>query len=194
MLKKIFFSSVFFFIFFTGVVLAQDGVVSENTPIILSERKDKDVLIENKNTANSQETGKDILSAQEDSGFLQYNSPQPTEPIDMKAAIIRACLSLLGVIGLLGVFVFALKFVVNKKDKPFFKERMINILERNYIEPKKTIMLVRVLDRLLVVSVSGDNIRVLTEIKEPEVVDKAVSGDFYGYMKKYTSVEDKKEA
>lgn len=157
------------------------------------------VSVETKSSKNTtpslSEEKRDVSEGEvgESSDFLVYDSPELAKPVDVKASAIRAGSSLLIVIALLIGFVFFLKFVVSKKDKPFFKERMLNVLERNYIEPKKTIMLVRAMDKLLVIGVAGDNINVLSEITDPEVVGKAISGDFHGYMKKYTSLEDKKE-
>lgn len=183
MLKKILLLSVLVAMVFVTAANAQESNVSSETQI--SEVQETVVK------ENIAEVA--IDKTEENSDFLAYDSPELIKPIDMKSSAIRAGSSLLFVIALLGGFVFFLKFVLNKKDKPFFKERMLNVLERNYIEPKKTIMLVRAMNKLLVIGVAGDNINVLSEITDPEVVNKAISGDFYGYMKKYTSLEDKKE-
>lgn len=187
MLKEIFVSIMLFFVVCAGMAYA-----SETTDVNLvpqSQVASQDGL----DSSAVKEIVPEESLREEESGFLEYSDPKAVAPMNIKDTVMRAGGSLFFVVLILGVTLFLLKFVLNKKDKPFFKERMISVLERNYIEPKKTIMLVRTLDRLLVVGVAGDNINVLSEIKDPDVVNKAVSGDFYGYMQKYTTVEGKKD-
>lgn len=191
MLKKILFSFFLFSLLTISVVLAAENLSVDSASDVLgiseAEIPQKAEVASESTVTSNEET------QEEDLGFLSYQEPTTSPNVDIKSVSMRAGGSLFIVVIILVITVLILKFILAKKDKPFFKERMISILERNYIEPKKAIILVRTLDRLLVVSVAGDNINVLSEIKEPDVVNKAITGDFHGYMQKYTTTEGKKD-
>jgi len=124
--------------------------------------------------------------------FLVYQEPQNIPTIDLGKMFLQVALSLGAVVALVYATVFGMKVFFKKKEKVFSSERLLNILERNYLDPKKAIFVVRALDRILVLSVTADDIRVLTEVTDKEVFNKVISGDFYGYLKRYSSLEEQK--
>jgi len=78
--------------------------------------------------------------------------------------LFRLTGSLLVIIGLIYGTVYLLKILITKRRDLGKGTGMIAVLEHAHLGPNREICLVRVLDRILVMAISGNEIRLLSEV------------------------------
>ncbi len=111
--------------------------------------------------------------------------------------MLSTALKMLAALGLvlvgLGVFFFFAKRVMHKNIGRN-QDKLIHVLANQYLGMKKNISAVQVPGAILIIGISGDSIRLLTEIKDKEILDqfkKQVSGNmspsFSDHLNKITS-------
>lgn len=112
---------------------------------------------------------------------------------DMLSTAFKMLAALGLVIGGLGIFFFLAKRIMHK-DVGGKQEKLIHVLSNQYMGAKKSISAVQVPGAILVVGISGDSIRLLTKIENPEILDrfkKQASGNmspsFSDHLSKITS-------
>ena len=112
---------------------------------------------------------------------------------DMLSTALKMLAALGLVLGGLGVFFFFAKKVMHKNIGGN-QDKLIHILANQYLGMKKNISAVQVPGAILIIGISGDSIRLLTEIKDKEVLDqfkKQASGNmspsFSDHLNKITS-------
>ena len=115
------------------------------------------------------------------------------ETPDMLSTALKMLAALGLVLGGLGVFFFFAKKVMHKNIGGN-QDKLIHILANQYLGMKKNISAVQVPGAILIIGISGDSIRLLTEIKDKEVLDqfkKQASGNmspsFSDHLNKITS-------
>jgi len=86
---------------------------------------------------------------------------------------------LLVIIMILGLVYFLKRFVYNRKDV-LGKNSAIRILSSTYVAQKKSLLLVEVLDKLLILSVTDNNMNFVTELSREE---------YNAYINKYKDRE-----
>ncbi|MFC1732801.1 flagellar biosynthetic protein FliO [candidate division KSB1 bacterium] len=74
---------------------------------------------------------------------------------------------LLIVLLIFGLVYFLKRFVYNRKEL-LGKNSAIRVITSSYVAPKKSLMLVEVLDRLLVLSVTDNNMSLISELSKEE--------------------------
>ena len=90
---------------------------------------------------------------------------------DMLTTTLKMISALALVLAGLGVFFYISKRVM-RKDSLASGGKMIRVLASQYMGVKKNISLVEVPGAILVVGIAGDNIRLLTKIKDPKILDQ----------------------
>ncbi len=66
----------------------------------------------------------------------------------------------------------ALKFFYIKTSIPLTRQGAIKILAKEYIESKKSLYIVEFGEKILLLGVTEDNISKITEVTEPEIVNR----------------------
>ena len=112
---------------------------------------------------------------------------------DMLSTALKMLAALGLVLGGLGVFFFFAKKVMHKNIGGN-QDKLIHVLASQYLGMKKNISAVQVPGAILIIGIAGDSIRLLTEIKDKEILDqykKQASGDmspsFSDHLNKITS-------
>ncbi len=112
---------------------------------------------------------------------------------DMLSTALKMLAALGLVLGGLGVFFFFAKKVMHKNISGN-QDKLIHVLANQYLGMKKNISAVQVPGAILIIGISGDSIRLLTEIKDKEILDqfkKQASGNmspsFSDHLNKITS-------
>ena len=90
---------------------------------------------------------------------------------DMLATSLKMIAALALVLGGLGIFFYVSKRFV-RKDTGVSGGKMIRVLASQYVGLKKSISLVEIPGAILVVGITGDSIRLLTRIEDPEVLER----------------------
>ena len=112
---------------------------------------------------------------------------------DMLSTAFKMLAALGIVLGGLEVFFFFAKKIMHR-DIGGREEKLIHVLASQYLGSKKSISAVQVPGAILVVGISGDSIRLLTEIKDKEILDQFkkqantnMSASFSDHLNKITS-------
>jgi len=90
---------------------------------------------------------------------------------DMLSTAFKMLAALGIVLGGLGIFFFFTKRLM-RKDTGRAHDKMIRVLANQYVGIKKSISLIQVPGALLVVGISGDSIRLLTQIEDKGILDQ----------------------
>jgi len=114
------------------------------------------------------------VEGSEPAGTAEPASPAPylgsefTDGGGLFSAVLRLAGSLLVIIALIVITVYVLRLVMVRKPGTLKDNQMISVLEHAYLGPNKELCLVRVLDRVLVVAVNGNEIRLLSEMQHAD--------------------------
>ncbi len=90
---------------------------------------------------------------------------------DLMPTVLKMLSALALVLGGLGVAIFITKRMLTNRTGGN-GDKLIRILASSYLGVKKSISLVRVPGALLVLGISGDNIRLLTKIEDRKILDQ----------------------
>lgn len=109
---------------------------------------------------------------------------QPDVPeFDMKSLMLRVVLMLgLMIAGIVGV-VWVLKRFLGGKETLFSKqERYLQVVDRMYLDHKKVVYLIKILDEILVVGATNEQLNMLDKITDEKKVEALASRDFAPLM------------
>jgi len=152
MCKKICFVIVVFILMSSLNISAQTGDVS-TSPVPESEYTDIDTF--NFKTEN--------------------RFPEP----DLKKYLLRVMVILMLIIcGIVGVIWILKIFLQDKKNLFNKKERYFEVIDRVYLDSKKGIYLIKIIDEILVVGASSDGLNLLSKITDSQKVEALVGKDF----------------
>jgi flagellar protein FliO/FliZ len=90
---------------------------------------------------------------------------------DMLSTALKMLAALALVLGGLGFFFFLTKRLM-RKAAGRTHDKMIRVMANQYMGVKKSISLVQVPGALLVIGISGDSIRLLTQIEDKDILDQ----------------------
>jgi len=62
-------------------------------------------------------------------------------------------------------------------------ERLVQVIDRTSLDAKRSIYIVKVIDRLMILGVGGDNVSILGEIQDESVVESVRSNDFSFHLR-----------
>lgn len=114
----------------------------------------------------------------------------PTPSPGIFSTLARLVLALAVTVGLIVLTVWGLKWVWEKKGLSQWTEdgKVVRVLASTYLSPRKTIHLVEVGKRILVVGVGGDEMSCLDVIREPEEVESLRGAAQQGFPKVFNRV------
>ena len=98
-------------------------------------------------------------------------------------ALTRLILSLAVVIALIYLAGILFKRFYGRSRKDGGKDALIQVVEKAYLDSKKAVYLVKVVDRLLIIGVGNNEMRLLSIVKDQSVVDSVKTTDFSYHMK-----------
>ena len=90
---------------------------------------------------------------------------------DMLSTALKMLAALGLVLGGLGLFFFFTKRLMRREGSRAHA-KMIQVLANQYMGVKKSISLVQVPGAILVIGISGDSIRLLTQIEDPDILNQ----------------------
>ncbi len=110
-------------------------------------------------------------------GYLEYNAESfPRQSI--ARVLIRLLVSLIIIAGLIYGTVFALRYFAKKGTEKPTAERLIQVIDKATLDSKRSVYIVKVIDRLMIIGVGGENVTMLGEIRDESVVESVKSKDF----------------
>jgi len=122
--------------------------------------------------------------AQVDSTVVDFSKTQITNDMNFGKVLLRTIFSLVLVILLLVVFIAGIKWLQNRTQSGYSKIKSMSIQETLTLGPKKQLFLVNVLDRVLLIGASENNLSLIAEMTEEE--KKKISGKKQGRPHSFT--------
>jgi flagellar biogenesis protein FliO len=119
---------------------------------------------------------------EESDSFLSYEEPIAAPQHSFASLMLRLVLSMAIIIGLIYGGLMLVKLLARKAKVTPKTEKLIRIVDRTMLDPKRAIYLVKVVDRLLVVGVGATEIRTLAEIDDETVVGNIQETEFTGHL------------
>lgn len=167
MYKKICFAVIVFLLLVSMNVSAQTGNVSTSS-VPESEQIDLDTF--------------DFKS--------ENRLPEP----DLKKHLLRVgVILMLMILGIVGVIWVLKIFLQDKKNLFNKKERYFEVIDRVYLDSKKGIYLIKIIDEILVVGASSDGLNLLSKITDSQKVEALVSKDFMPLLNLFNKKVSEKE-
>ena len=106
--------------------------------------------------------------AQADSTGVDFSPSQASGEMNFGKVLLRTILSLSFVILLLVLFIAGIKWLQNRTQTGYSKLKSMSIQETITLGPKKQLFLVTVLDRVLLIGASENNMSLILEMTEDE--------------------------
>jgi len=123
-----------------------------------------------KRQKNSSASFQEVTQKNEDNSYLQYQEPQSHPTSSLFYTSLRAMFSLMVVVGLIYLFVhFLRKSSGSQKQASYKNKGIFSVVGRLYLSPKKTIYLVRIGEKILVLGVD-ERIHLLSTIKNENTI------------------------
>lgn len=94
------------------------------------------------------------------------------ENISLMSSFLKMIFALAVVLGLMIGIMYFLKNFMNRPAPSGNQQDLINIVHSKYLGPKSSIMLIEVMDQLIVVGISGQQMTTLAHIDDPLFVEK----------------------
>lgn len=120
--------------------------------------------------------------------------------VDLFTSVVKMISALAVVMGLMIAAAYVLKRVFQRTGAGgAAEEGMIRIVSSRYLGPKSSVMVMDILDRIVVVGISGGQMTLLTTISDPETVERVremrkdrrglpVADQFLAYRTKWASL------
>ncbi len=109
------------------------------------------------------------LSAESDAKDFGYINPDIYEMPSFSGMLVKGIFSLLAVFALILAFVLFLKRFVYNRGGSNLTNGLIKIINTTFIAPKKSIYLIKIVDKILVVGVTENQMQTLAEFSEEEI-------------------------
>lgn len=101
------------------------------------------------------------------------DAPSAAAPSEKPGAVIgRVVLDLAVVCVLLVAFLFVLRWILKRGSSGTPVGGLVRVVDVAHIAPKKSVYLLEVVDRILVVGSAGDQMTLLSEIRDKETVER----------------------
>ena len=124
----------------------------------------------------------DKAADDEPGGFLSYEEPQDSQQPSFAGLMLRLVLSMVVILGLIYGGLLLFKLLARKAKAAPKAEKLIRIIDRAALDPKRAVYLVKVVDRLLVIGVGTNDVRTLAQIDDETVVDNVQEPEFSGHL------------
>lgn len=105
-------------------------------------------------------------SAEPERGYLEYSQPEQVGQPNLLWELIKVIFALALVLGI----AYLLFQFLSKRNNLFLRGEFIQIIENSFIAPNRSISLVEVGNRFLVLGVTEHNISLLAEITDPQLI------------------------
>lgn len=115
-------------------------------------------------------------------GFLSYEETETYPQGSFAGLMLRLVLSMAVILGLIYGGLLLFRFLARKAKVAPKSEKLIRIIDRTALDPKRAIYLVKVVDRLLVIGVGTNDVCTLAQIDDETVVENVQETEFTGHL------------
>jgi len=114
--------------------------------------------------------------------YLGYENDKFPEQ-SVFGVLARLVLSMVAIVALIYGTVSVLRHFAKRGTVRPENERLVQVIDRTSLDAKRSIYIVKVIDRLMILGVGGENVSVLGEIKDESVVESVRSNDFSFHLR-----------
>ena len=110
-------------------------------------------------------------------GYLDYKEEiVPRQSVF--GVLLRLVLSMVAIVVLIYGTVYLLRHFAKRGNEKPENERLIQVIDRINLDTKRSVYIVKVIDRLMILGVGSENVEMLGEIRDESVVESVKSNDF----------------
>lgn len=117
-------------------------------------------------------------------GFAAVENPKTPGGLDLAGATISLLVSLIVVIGFIYLVMVALKIFYVRASIPLRSQGVVKVIAKEYIDTKKSVFIVEIAGRLLVLGSTDTSLNVLSEITDKDAIEQ-LKKDADEYISKY---------
>lgn len=110
-------------------------------------------------------------SAEPGGTYLEYQEPQPISAPKALPLLIKTVISLTIIVDLIYLSVYMIKQLQNRRSQISQGGKLIKTIDVLYLSPQRTIYLLGLPNKILVVGATDQNMNLLSEITEPGLVN-----------------------
>jgi flagellar biosynthetic protein FliO len=119
----------------------------------------------------------------DDSGdYLTYKE-ETFERQSVFGVLLRLALSMAAVIGLIYGTTYVLRHFARRGTQKSANERLVQVVDKASLDGKRSVYLVKVIDRLMILGVGNENVTMLGSIRDESVVESTKSNDFSFHLR-----------
>ena len=97
--------------------------------------------------------------------------------------LLRLALSMVAVIGLIYGTTYLLRHFARRGTQKPANERLVQVIDKASLDGKKSVYLVKVIDRLMILGVGNDDVTMLGNIRDESVVESTKSNEFSFHLR-----------
>jgi len=110
-------------------------------------------------------------------GYLDYKEEIiPRQSVF--GVLLRLVLSMVAIVGLIYGTIYLLRHFARRNTEKPENERLVQVIDRVNLDAKRSVYIVKVVDRLMILGVGSENVTMLGEIRDESVVESVKSNDF----------------
>jgi flagellar biogenesis protein FliO len=128
------------------------------------------------------EEAKGEPAGDEPGGFLSFDEPEAHTPPSFAGLMLRLVLSMIVILGLIYGGLLLFKLLARKAKVAPKAEKLIRIIDRAALDPKRAVYLIKVVDRLLVIGVGTNEVHTLAQIDDETIVENVQETEFTGHL------------
>ena len=168
-----------------ATLLIAAGCLDAAEPETLDVQAEEDASVEESTTALREILGGDEEEPETVADLLGEQNEAEIPNSSAFGVLARLVLSLFAVVAAIYfVAIVAKKFFTRSRAKGG-RDALIQVIDRAYLDSKKSIYLVKVVDRLLVIGTGNNDVRLLSTLKDQSVVDSIKTTDFSYHLKDF---------
>ena len=168
----------FFTVFFLSISFSEaysQTDVNKEGESIVPDKLDKPITAETGDKAK--EISKESEETKDSKGYQGFKDEEFPKQ-SFLWVMLRLVASMVVIVGLIYGTVYVLRhFAKRGMEKPS-NERLVQVIDRVALDAKRSVYLIKVIDRLIVVGVGGETVSMLGEIRDENVVESVKSTDF----------------
>jgi len=111
--------------------------------------------------------------------IFKFEDTKPMSQPNFKLILSKVILTLIFIIGAIYGVIFLIGYFLKDKKNLFNKkEKYIEVVDRLYLDNRKAVYLIKIIDEVLVVGATCESMNLLSKITEPDKVQAMVSREF----------------
>jgi len=123
--------------------------------------------------------------------YLKYEEPEQVAPVKSGGIILKMLFSLFCILLMIVLCLLVLKKILGNTYASFGGKSIIKVLDKSYLEPKKSVCVLKILDKILILGVHQNGFTPISEFQDNTLNDVIKDSDEKKDYFEYLSVDDR---